>query len=699
MTEHTGASYSFMGFEPHGHCFLWQPNLIALHAISDFITGLSYYFIPFLIIYFLKKRKDLPFQSIFVLSALFIIACGTTHIMSVVTVWYAEYWLEGYIKLATAIVSLATAVVLVPLMPKLIAIPSPAQLATVIGELEKEIATRRAAERELQTHKDQLETLVAQRTAALQESNLHLEMEIHERRQIEQELRDSEQRFRATFEQAAVGLGHMGLDGRWLKVNEKFCDIVGYSREELLQRRFQDITYPDDMESSLHQFKRLLAGDGSNYFLETRYLHKNGSTVWTLLTVSLVRGEKSSPQYCIVAVQDITARKLTESSLEKAQNYITNILDSMPSVLVGVDPQGVVTHWNMAAETSMGITAKQAEGHLLEEVFPRLSTHLDDIRAAVLERKPRSTEREMFKENDEQHYQDVMIYPLVSNGVEGAVVRVDDVTQRVHIEEMMVQSEKMMSVGGLAAGMAHEINNPLSAIMQGAQVVLTHLSLDMPANIAVAAQCGCTMQAIRAYAESRKILKFLEGIREAGGRAARIVSNMLEFSRKSESRRSVTDINLILDKSVELALSDYDLKKKYDFKQIRIERDYTPELPEVPCTRTEIEQVILNLLKNAAQAMSKQTDRIEPPTIILRTSIGMENKSIHIDVEDNGPGMAENVRKRVFEPFFTTKEVGEGTGLGLSVSYFIIVTNHRGRIDVQSELGKGTRFTITLPLE
>ena len=151
----------------------------------------------------------------------------------------------------------------------------------------------------------------------------------------------------------------------------------------------------------------------------------------------------------------------------------------------------------------------------------------------------------------------------------------------------------------------------------------------------------------------------------------------------------------LLDKALELALSDYDLKKKYDFKRIAILREYAPDVSRVVCNRTEIEQVLLNLLKNAAQAMATGARRPEKPSISLRTAL--EDGFVRIEVEDNGPGMDEATRRRVFEPFFTTKPVGEGTGLGLFVSYFIVVTNHEGRIDVLSSPGKGTCFVIRLP--
>lgn len=271
-----------------------------------------------------------------------------------------------------------------------------------------------------------------------------------------------------------------------------------------------------------------------------------------------------------------------------------------------------------------------------------------------------------------------------------------DITERNHLREMMVQSEKMISLGTLAAGMAHEVNNPLAAIAQSVQVALNRLSPDVAANIKAAQECGCEIEPLGCYLEKRQVISFLKNIREAGSRAAHIVANLLEFSRKSESHRSLANINSILDKSVELARMDFDLKKKYDFNQIHIVRDYAPDLPDILCARIEIEQVILNLLKNAVQAIAQLPEPFANPVIHLRTT--KEGDTVRIEVEDNGPGIAEPLRKRIFDPFFTTKPVGEGTGLGLSVSYFIVVTKHNGSFEVHSKPGQGTCFVIHLPV-
>jgi signal transduction histidine kinase len=141
----------------------------------------------------------------------------------------------------------------------------------------------------------------------------------------------------------------------------------------------------------------------------------------------------------------------------------------------------------------------------------------------------------------------------------------------------------------------------------------------------------------------------------------------------------------------------YDFKNKYDFQRFNIIREYDPFLPKIPCAQNQIQQVILNLLTNAAQAISEQNGQEEEPKIILRTI--RDNDMARVEIEDNGPGMLESIRKRVFEPFFTTKAVGVGTGLGLSVSYFIITEHHNGTMSVESEPGKGAKFTICLPLK
>jgi PAS domain S-box-containing protein len=394
---------------------------------------------------------------------------------------------------------------------------------------------------------------------------------------------------------------------------------------------------------------------------------------------------------------DITDRKQMEEDLRRLRNMLRNVIDSMPSIVIGVAADGRITHWNREAEKAAGVAADQAEGRLLADVFPRLEPEMEKVEKAIRSKHPVKQERFPWEYQGEIRFASVTVYPLITDSqsdLGGAVIRIDDVTERVRIQEIMIQTEKMMSVGGLAAGMAHEINNPLGGIIQSIQNILRRISPDLPDNQIEAGDCGTSLDAVREYLKRRKIIRFLEGIRESGERAAEIVSNMLSFSRPGESRMTHVNIPDLIENTVELAAHDYDLKKKYDFRRIEIIRDFSPDIPQIPCIATEIEQVLLNLLRNAAQAMMGQTET--QPRIVLRLRI--EAHHIRIEVEDNGPGMAEAIRKRAFEPFFTTKEVGIGTGLGLSVSYFIITRNHKGIMDAESFPGKGAKFIVRLPL-
>lgn len=380
---------------------------------------------------------------------------------------------------------------------------------------------------------------------------------------------------------------------------------------------------------------------------------------------------------------------------ERLQHYLASIINSMPSVLVGVDRWGRVTQWNRAAEKATGVSSAIARNQNLGHVSPLMQPLGDMVKEAIRERSVRQAEKVAYPMGGQMHYADIMVYPLDIETLEGAVIRIDDVTARVRMENTMVQTEKMLSVGGLAAGMAHEINNPLSGILQSAQNIVRRLDPALAENHTVAARFGTDLASIRGYLEARGISRFIDGIRQSGERASTTVADMLRFSRPSDARLVPTAMEELLEKTVALAAHDYDLRKKYDFRQIEIVREYEDGLPPVPCVATEIGQVILNLLRNASQAFGPVGATEDTPRITLRLS--REPDFVCMEVKDNGPGMDEETRKRVFEPFFTTKDVGVGTGLGLSVSYFIVTSHHRGTMAVDSAPGKGARFTLRLP--
>ncbi|WP_051445452.1 ATP-binding protein [Desulfocurvus vexinensis] len=394
--------------------------------------------------------------------------------------------------------------------------------------------------------------------------------------------------------------------------------------------------------------------------------------------------------------REIDVRTQAEKALREAQGSIAGVIDAMPSLLAGVDDQGRVTLWNRTAWERTGIPRPQAMGQPLGEVLLHLEDVLPELTGAAASDARRHLPRRSRIVGGSLRYEEITIFPLADTGGTRAVLRVDDVTERVRLEEIAVQGEKMLSLGGLAAGMAHEINNPLGIIMQSAQNALRRVQDEVPANCRAADTCDVELDRVRGYLEARGVLRALEAIREAGARAADIVARMLAFSRPSTSQRSPVDVTALIEEAVALAANEFGQDGQGGFHRVQLVRDYAPDLPPVPAVRTEMVQVLLNLLRNAAQAMLEgEADR--PPRIVLRTA--QAPGWVRIEVEDNGPGLDPASRTRVFEPFFTTKGPGRGTGLGLSVSYFIVTRNHRGTFTARNAPDGGARFTITLPRE
>ena len=394
---------------------------------------------------------------------------------------------------------------------------------------------------------------------------------------------------------------------------------------------------------------------------------------------------------------EVQVRSKIEKKLTGFQNYLNNIIDSMPSALIALDDQLYVTQWNQEASALSGTPLDAALNQPVFLAFPPLKPFLPQLKRAAEKHQVEKVERVTWQRGDEPHHYALTFYPLMGTSGRGAVIRIDDITQRLSLEEMMVQSEKMLSVGGLAAGMAHEINNPLGAILHNVQNIRRRLSAELARNQEQAVAVGIALDDVNAYLLAREIPQLLDGIQQAGSRAAKIVSHMLAFSRRSNRQLAPCQLPQLIEQAVEIAGNDFDLTESFDFKGLSIARDFDPQLEPVPATANELEQVILNLLKNAAQAIHLREDDHEPGRITLRTR--RNPPWAEIQIEDNGVGMPESVRKRIFEPFFTTKEVGQGTGLGLSVSYFIVTNNHKGQLEVHSSLGQGTCFTLRLPLQ
>ena len=407
----------------------------------------------------------------------------------------------------------------------------------------------------------------------------------------------------------------------------------------------------------------------------------------------------------------ILARNRAERELEKTKAFLSAAIEHSPVGIGVAEMPGVtLTLANPAARRILGIPDFQAGqmNYLLEDAFP-WTCHKPDGTTYAMEELPlpqavlhgvsiENQEMRIRRADGQECWVLLSSSPIrdKSGRIIAGIAVFADITERKRMEDLVVQSEKMMSLGGLAAGMAHEINNPLGIIVHAAQNAQRRLSTGLAANEQAAKNAGITLEALGRYIRDRSIDVYIQDIMEAGHRAARIVRSMLNFSRPRQAQRSLVSMASILDKALELVQGDFDLKTDYDLRKITIERRYAPSNPSGYFDESEIVQVFLNIIKNAAQAMgAKKYRKDEIPYI--RLTLGVEEGQIRVDIEDNGPGMDEKTCKRIMEPFFTTKQVGKGTGLGLSVTYFIVTNSYGGSLQVASEPGHGTCFTVRLP--
>ncbi len=519
------------------------------------------------------------------------------------------------------------------------------------------------------------------------------------RRRAEEALRISEERLRFALEATSDGLWDLNVTTGDVYWSPRAYTLLGYAPEEfpMTLERWQALLHPQDRDFALERIRDVLTGGGEGYAAEYRMAARDGGWRWVLVRGKVMEREPSGAVRRIVGTHaDITERKAAEEERHLLAQYLRNIVDSMPSMLVGVDAEGRVTQWNAEAERRTGVSRSAAVGYPVRGCWNFPEEILALLQGALAHRTLQKAERVFLEEKGERRWADVLVYPLVANGVTGAVVRLDDVTERIRLEEMVIQNEKMMSVGGLAAGMAHEINNPLAGVLQGAQNIQRRLSPELPKNVETAEACGTSLETVRRYLEAREILIFLQDIRESGERAADIVRHMLTFSRRSDAVKVPCSLRELVDRALKLAKTDFDLRRRYDFQKILLEREDDPHLPPVPGVVTELEQVLLNLLRNAAQALSSHPAQTTPR---IRVVTRRDGDVAVLEVWDNGPGVPEEHKHRIFEPFFTTKEMGVGTGLGLSVSYFIVVSHHGGWLRVDDAPDGGAVFRVLLPLE
>ena len=521
-------------------------------------------------------------------------------------------------------------------------------------------------------------------------------LDITGRKKVERDLREARRAWEDIFQ--AIGHPTFILDREYtiLSANRAAQASLNKSETEIIGRKCFTLFHHGDSEPENCPLRGMIE-KGEMASAEMVIEALNGVYLVSCTPVKDVEGRVDK---IIHIAMDITERKRVETALRMSEERYRNLVETMRDGMVILDADGVFIYVNPRACEMFGYSKEDLLGKRPRDFLDEKNR---DVMARQMEKRKEGTIDIYELEWPRPDGGNVLI--LVSPKVmyddkgrfSGSFGVITDITERRRSEELMLQNEKMMTIGSLAAGMAHEINNPLGIILQGVQAAQLKLSPEFELNKKLAGEFGIDIVKLGEYLEKSDILVYLDGIAKAGLRASEIVTSMLQFSRRSSGQKIKSDMHEIIERTIEMASRDYDLKKKYDFKKITLVREYSENLPPIECVPMEIEQVLLNLLKNAAYAIGEISD----PDFVARISLktGMEEGSAVIEVSDNGTGIDDYTRKHIFEPFYTTKGPGEGTGLGLAVSFFIISKNHHGTITVHSQEGQGTTFIIRLPIK
>lgn len=520
-------------------------------------------------------------------------------------------------------------------------------------------------------------------------------------RRAEKELRWSERRFRATFEQAAVGIAHVGLDGSWLRFNDKLCDIVGYSREELMGRTFQDITHPDDLAADLELVRRVLDGEIENYSMEKRYFRKGGDIVWVNLTVSLLRDDAGEPAHFISVLEDITERRRTDENLRRTRLSI----DSSGEGIYWVRPDGSFFDVNEGAARLLGIPRTELLGMGLGDLDP-------DFDRAGWPRRFEEHKEKGGMSFEARHRRaggalipvEVVTYYQEFGGEEFLCCFVSDISRRKDAEQRLIHAKEeaegaraaaeaaSQAKSNFLASMSHELRTPLNAIIGFAEV----------------------MQDKYFGPLTDKQEEYVEDILQSGQHLLSLINDILELSKieagKMELRTSRFELEPLLSSSLIY------VREKAARHGIELRLDLAADLGAVEADERKIKQVVFNLLSNAAKFTpdggSITLAARRGPARELLAGVPEDQRAalrpgagdwLEIGVTDTGVGLGGDDLQKVFEEFYQVRSgrTGKtpGTGLGLALSGQLLRL-HGGAIWAESEgEGRGSRFVFVFPAD
>jgi PAS domain S-box-containing protein len=651
-------------FMPHGFCYLWDPRIVWLHVISDGLIALSYYCIPVILIFFIRKNRDLPFNNIFWMFGTFILACGTTHLMEIWNVWHGSYLLAGVIKAITAAVSVATAAVLVPLVPKVISLPGRIRLQEVNHDLELEIAERQRTEE------------VRGRLAAVVESS----------------------------DDAIISKTLDGTITAWNPGAEK---LFGYSSLEAVGKPMRMLLPPERAQEESAILARIGYGERVDHF-ETVRVRKDGKRVDVSVTISPIKNSSGAIVGASNIARDITEHKRAESDLaqhtealarsrqelETQTLTLRSVLESMAEGLVAADEQGKFVIWNTAAEKILGLGPTNLPSEKWTEHYglflPDMVTPFpNDQLPLVLAIQGEASTTEMFVRNPELTegtWIEVSGSPRKNRDgvVNGGVVAFRDVTRRkadereilrlnedleLRVTERTAQLEAAnKELESFSYSVSHDLRAPLRHIIGFSKMLVEEF--------------GSTLDPAAHH--------YLERIQAGTQKMGLLVDELLNLARLGRHALNLrpTGLNALVAEVVTILQPDIEGRDKGREVEWLI-----ADLPQLDCDPVLVTQVFQNLLANALKFTRKRAHAI----IEVGCQKEKESGQAVLMVRDNGTGFSMKYVDKLFGVFqrLHNAEDFEGTGIGLATVQRI-VHKHGGRVWAEGEVDKGAAFYFTL---
>jgi PAS domain S-box-containing protein len=630
---------------PHGFCYNWEPRLIWTHVVADLVIALSYLSISTTLAWLVFKcRGEIPFSWIVVAFGLFIIACGATHFVEVITLWWPYYWLSANVKVVTAIASLTTAIALPPLVPHVIRLLRSARLS--------------------EERRHQLESTHALLQGEFESQGQTLEKMAGDIAIRNRELQESTQRLYTTLTSIGDGVIATDSDGHVSFMNGVAEKLTGWALPQAVGMplsmvfRILDETTREEVESPFQKVKR--TGAPVSLASHTLLVSRDGREIGIDDSGAPILDESGDLTGVILTFRDITDKR----AAEEARLLLASIVDSSDDAIISRNLNGIITSWNNGAAKLYGYRRDEVINRPFSTLLP------EDESIKLIERENTLLASGVQHVDSRRRCKDGRIidvsltvspiYDYAGQQVGVATVGRDITAQKL-AQEALRTSEKLAATGRLAATIAHEINNPLEAVMN-----LLYL--------------------IETESDSR------DGIRQLASQAQSELSRVAHITRQTLAfyRDSTKPVTVDMREVVESLLEIY--KREIQDKNVAVAVEMEGGLA-VDGFAGELRQVFANLIRNAIEAMQAKG------SIEIRGTQGT-NGYVSITVTDSGPGIPPALLDRIFEPFFTTKGIN-GTGLGLWVTQGI-VQKHGGSISVSSPprgWGSGAQFEVLLPRE